>query len=230
MNFLANILLKTSSVLRRIGKRISEDKEWTALLKKWNKLDKEKQYRTNYPDLERDSVVFDLGGYKGQWASDIYARYQCKIHVFEPHPYFVLKINERFEKNEDIKVFDFGLGDGNEQLMMSSREDSSSTFGKGEDQVEVNLIEAEEYMNNNNIEWIDLMKINIEGGEYKLLDHLITTNRIKKIKNIQVQFHHFVPNAEQLMSNLHKKLARTHQTTYSYRFFWENWKLKEEGN
>ena len=40
-------------------------------------------------DLDENSVVFDLGGYEGQWASDIFSRYCCTVYVFEPvKPYY----------------------------------------------------------------------------------------------------------------------------------------------
>lgn len=35
-------------------------------------------------DLNNESLVLDFGGFKGQWASDIYSRYNCRILVFEP--------------------------------------------------------------------------------------------------------------------------------------------------
>jgi hypothetical protein len=37
-------------------------------------------------DPSPDGVVLDVRGYEGQWASDIFARYGCRIHVFEPVP------------------------------------------------------------------------------------------------------------------------------------------------
>ena len=39
---------------------------------------------------------------------------------------------------------------------------------------------------------IDLLKINIEGGEYEVLENLIENDLIKNIDNIQIQFHDFV--------------------------------------
>ena len=78
-----------------------------------------------------------------------------------------------------------------------------------------------------NIERIDLMKINIEGGEYDLLEHLIKTGWIDKIINIQVQFHDFVENAEARMLAIQNDLAKTHELTYQYKFVWENWRLKD---
>ena len=70
------------------------------------------------------------------------------------------------------------------------------------------------------------MKINIEGAEYDLLEHLIDTGLISNIHNIQVQFHDFVSNAEQRMIMLQKELEKTHGLTYQYPFVWENWRVK----
>ena len=35
--------------------------------------------RLNYP-LTKESVVFDLGGYKGGWSEKIYDKYQCQVY------------------------------------------------------------------------------------------------------------------------------------------------------
>ena len=71
---------------------------------------------------------------------------------------------------------------------------------------------------------IDLMKINIEGAEYDLLEHLIENKFVENIKDIQVQFHDFVPNAEARMKNIQAGLSKTHYLTYQYPFVWENWR------
>jgi len=228
MKFLANSLLKTSLIFRRLGQRLTEDKEWTASLKKWKKLDREKAYRTNYPNLNSESVVFDLGGYQGQWASDIYAQYLARIYVFEPHPVYAENIKKRFQKNKNVQVFDYGLGSQDQEMTLSTDEESSSIFAEAKNSVAIRIEVADKFIKAQNITSIDLMKINIEGGEYDLLDHLIKTGYIKNIKDIQIQFHHFVPNAETLMADLHKRLEATHETTYFYKFFWENWTLKKQ--
>ena len=71
------------------------------------------------------------------------------------------------------------------------------------------------------------MKINIEGAEYDLVEHLIDTKLVEIIRNIQVQFHDFVPNAESRMRKIQEKLRITHSISYQYRFVWENWALKK---
>jgi len=71
--------------------------------KNWLIVKGDETLRLNYP-LSRNSIVFDLGGYKGQWASDVYSRYLCTIYVFEPVKEFFEKIKDKFSKNSKIKV------------------------------------------------------------------------------------------------------------------------------
>lgn len=61
-----------------IGKVILSKHDQRVLLWKINKLE---NLRYNY-DLNEDSVVFDLGGYKGEWTEKIFSKYRCYIYVF----------------------------------------------------------------------------------------------------------------------------------------------------
>ena len=209
-----------------INKKRKNKKEVHLAHKLWDKAKGDETHRLNYDDLDENSIVFDLGGYKGDWASDIFSKYGSHIYVFEPAHKFYAKIVDRFKKNPKIKVFDYGLADKNLDLEMAMSNDGSSVYNKkivsAEHEV-VKLVDAAEFLQNQNIENIDLMKINIEGGEYDLLNHLIDIGFIENINNIQVQFHPFVDRAEERMSELEKRLALSHKKTYSYKFVWENW-------
>ena len=73
---------------------------------------------------------------------------------------------------------------------------------------------------------VDLMKVNIEGGEYELLEHLIAKGLVPRIRNIQVQFHEdVIPRAARRMERIQSSLAKTHHLTWQERFIWENWEL-----
>lgn len=56
--------------------------------------------------------------------------------------------------------------------------------------------------------------------------HIIRKNLIKKIKNIQVQFHHFIVNVERKRNKILNKLKRTHKRDWCYWFVRESWSLK----
>ena len=72
---------------------------------------------------------------------------------------------------------------------------------------------------------IAVCKMNIEGGEYQLLDYIIETGTIKNIKNLQVQFHLVKGyDSEKCYKLIAKRLGQTHKITWRYPFVWESWK------
>ena len=193
-------------------------------VKPWFKVNGDKTLRLNY-DLNEKSIVFDLGGYEGQWASDIFSKYLPTIYVFEPFIPYANEIVKRFQKNTKVKVFSFGLGDDNKDLTIYEDADGTSTFRGSGPSHTMAIKKASAFLIENGIQRIDLMKINIEGGEYELLEELINSGFVKNIHNIQIQFHDFVPQAKDRMNAIQKKLAQTHHTTYQFEFVWENWTL-----
>ncbi len=221
-----NVLISVSRRLYRFPPQAGAVKsEQQERFDKWFRDQGDKSLRLNY-DLDENSMVFDLGGYEGQWTSDIFSRYCCAIHVFEPVADFANQIADRFRRNKKIRVHNYGLANENKTVRLSVNEDGSSAFKDGENVIEIKLIKALDFFARHNISQIDLMKINIEGGEYELLDHLIESGFIKNIRNVQVQFHDFVPDAERRMRRIQTELEKTHRLTYQYLFVWENWILK----
>jgi len=186
----------------------------------------DKTHRLKY-DLTENSVVLDLGGYEGEWASDIFAMYRCQIHVFEPIPQFCDNIRQRFARNSAIRVYDCGLGEKEAEVEMRLAADGSSMFVSGDEKVKARLVDVVDFLRQTGIIHVDLMKINIEGGEYDLLDRLISAGLISRIRNVQVQFHDFVPDAASRMKRIQEALSHSHRPTYQYEFVWENWEAKD---
>ncbi|HKN46969.1 MAG TPA: FkbM family methyltransferase [Candidatus Polarisedimenticolia bacterium] len=176
-------------------------------------------------DLDESSLVFDLGGYEGQWASDIFGRYACAIRIFEPVPEFADRIAERFRKNRKITVHRFGLGAVSGPAVLALAGDASSLYGSAGERRTIRLVKASDFFRDNGMSAVDLIKINIEGGEYDLLEHLIDAGLAGSLRDIQVQFHDFVPDAARRMARLEERLRLTHVPTYRYPFVWENWRL-----
>ncbi|MFN8447795.1 MAG: FkbM family methyltransferase [Anaerolineae bacterium] len=195
-------------------------------LKRWRRDNGDKTLRLQY-DLAETSVVFDLGGYEGQWASDISAMYRCQVLVFEPIAEFVSVISQRFSRNPSISIYQFGLASETRIAKAAIASDGTSMFKTGKDMQDIRLVNAMDFFHEHQIDRVDLMKINIEGGEYELLEYLIETGLVSQIKNIQVQFHQFVPHAEDRMVKIQKGLSETHFLSYQYTFVWENWCKKE---
>lgn len=193
---------------------------------RWKKDNGDKTLGLEY-HLDQKSIVFDVGGYEGQWASDIFAEYLCTVHIFEPVSEFATNIKKRFRRNSNIIVHPFGLSNKTSTADIAILKDSSSVFRQSDNKEAIRLKNIMEVISEQKITGIDLIKINVEGGEYDLLELLIENGFHKKIKDIQVQFHDIATNSEQRMQNIRKELEKTHHLTYCYNFVWENWRLNE---
>jgi FkbM family methyltransferase len=166
-------------------------------------------------DLNPTSRIIDLGAYKGEWANELHNRYGCKVVVVEPTEY----IND-FRNGVIVNK---AAGTHTGKMSFGGRAYYTSAFETGDheyDCIDINkLIEQYEY--------IDLLKVNIEGAEYDVLNHIIGAGLHHRINNIQAQFHQIegVPH-EQWYKELAEKLSETHSLTWHYPFCWENWQAK----
>jgi FkbM family methyltransferase len=177
-------------------------------------------------DLDQSSIVLDVGGYKGQWSSDIYARYRCKIYVFEPIAEFYEFAKRRFARNPNIVVLKKGLASNNRRARISKDADASSVFKESDRGESIALVSLSEFLDQYAVDHIDLLGINIEGGEYELLDYLVSEGRISVVDNILVQFHDFVPGAKARMEQIQQRLSTTHSPVFQYPFVWEHWQIR----
>jgi FkbM family methyltransferase len=196
--------------------------EHDKMVKKWWADGGDYQLRFAY-NLSASSFVVDLGGYQGQWASDLFGRYKCRIAIFEPVEAFAKNIKERFKHNSSMEVFAFGLGSSTRLESIGVSADGSSVFKNAAQREKIRIVDVIEWLRARPESVIDLLKINIEGGEYELLERLIETGLINTISNIQVQFHDVALNSADRMKNIQERLKGTHEPTYQYRFVWENW-------
>jgi FkbM family methyltransferase len=195
------------------------------MIRKWYADGGNYKKRFDY-DLNEESVALDVGGYQGQWASDLFSRYRCNIYVFEPVSDFAERIRKRFLHNDKIKIFPFGLGGSSRTETIYISKESSSIYGTNTNCEQIMVFDVKDWISDHGIDNITLIKINIEGGEYELLDRLIETKLVEKIDNIQVQFHNISKESRIQMERIQQELRKTHKPTYQYEFVWENWTRK----
>lgn len=225
---LRSIIVRTKLFIREILHPETKNNVQAKRVKPWFLINGDNTLRLRYT-LDTSSVVLDLGGYKGDWAAQIWNLYKPSLYIFEPYKPYCDSIKNRFNGNDKIKVFEFGLGAKKEELAFSVAENASSVFNAGEKTEFIQIESISQFIRENEIKNIDLIKINIEGGEFELLEYLLDAGLITLFDNIQVQFHDFVPDAEKRMKAIQHKLALTHYPTYQYEFVWENWKRKQDG-
>ena len=94
-------------------------------VERWFKDKGDDTLRLDYP-LTSDSVVFDVGGYQGDFAADIHEKYGCTVYIFEPVLEFYQSCVERFKGNNKIICFNYGLASVNGSLEIGLADNASS--------------------------------------------------------------------------------------------------------
>jgi len=115
--------------LFRIIKKKYFPSEFDKEINRWFNDDGDSTKRLYY-NITENSLVIDLGGYKGQFASDIFSKYLCNIFIFEPISDFYKILKERFERNRKIQVFNIALGNEDKEEIFYLDNGSTSIINR----------------------------------------------------------------------------------------------------
>lgn len=193
----------------------------------WNLRKGDTVLSLDYP-LNSDSVFFDVGAHIGDFSIQISKKFDCKIYAFEP-------LNENYElliqnvKNfPKIECFEVALSNFDGESEISNLGASASLHMRSEGRIfkKINVKSFNSFMKEENIKHIDLIKMNIEGSEYELLNQIIDSGHINNINHLQIQFHNFVHDSKNQRRKIRKKLQLTHINKFNFPFIWERWDLK----
>ncbi|MDG1998048.1 MAG: FkbM family methyltransferase [Amylibacter sp.] len=175
--------------------------------------------------LESNDVVFDFGGFKGEWALHAFNHNGPTVHVFEPHPTFAAAIAERFKDNNKIISHALALGTADGTLDLSDDGDASSALTTRENAVTGRVQKAADFLAKLEPP-VALAKLNIEGGEYDLLPALDQADWLRHIVKLQIQFHIYSEDDIARRDAIHRTLEKTHTCDWEYPFVWEQWTLR----
>ena len=226
--FLARLFCRIAGASDSLAQRLDQSGEprLKLLVRYWHAIRGDLVLRLDYA-LDESAIVFDVGGYEGEWANNIYSKFRCRIQVFEPVSQFAESIRQRFAGMSQISIHEFGLGGRTRRERISVQGWGSSIYKADPRAISVQIVRVGDFLAEHEIDRIALMKINIEGGEYELLEHMIEDGLSSLVDNFQVQFHEIFPDSAQRMREIQERLRKTHDLTYQYPFVWENWRLRK---
>ncbi|SCX79220.1 FkbM family methyltransferase [Thiohalorhabdus denitrificans] len=124
-------------------------------------------------------TVFDVGANRGEWtrmAKEFLPI--AEVHAFEVVSGTFARLNENLKDQQGVYLNNFGLSakTGNSRIFMDAEKDTHSTMITNElgreyfHLEEVQTKRGEEYCAENGIEFIDLLKVDVEGAENLVLD------------------------------------------------------------
>ncbi len=144
-------------------------------------------------------VIFDCGANIGmallffKWLCP-----NCKIYAFEPDKktFDVLQENIRINCLKGIYAFNYALYDNAGKLKFFVDKKVSGSFMMSVNQIEnsaqdeVQAITLSEFLTQENITNIDLLKMDIEGSELKVFSELDKSEKLKLICSGIIEYHH----------------------------------------
>jgi len=176
--------------------------------------------RYNY-DLNENSFVIDAGAYHGHFSKRIWDKYRCHIIALEPSESFFTTSLETL-RGTGVYLLKCGVSGHTESVKFGIANDSTGRFKDSEQTESVSLIDVSSLVFG--VRVVDLLKLNIEGGEYAVILRLFETGLIRRIMNLQVQFHECVENSGKLVESISEELSKTHHLTFNAGpFIWQNW-------
>lgn len=195
-------------------------------LKSWYDEDAKRGLRYIYL-LNNRSIVFDLGAYKGEWAKEIIRRFGSCVYAFEPIPEFAENLRQQIDPEQKLKVFPIALGGSTREDLITVMADGSSMYEEGANKIKIKVESIAEFIRAHGLKNIDLLKLNIEGAEYEVLESLIDSNMLPMFRYIQIQFHRTGNNYLERRKNIINKLSKTHKNMYDFEYVWESWERKD---
>ena len=190
----------------------------------WNLRSGDEKLSLDYP-LNSNSVVMIVGAYEGSYLEKLNDKFKCNIYAFEPVAKFYKTLEGKFKGLQNITLLNYGLSDKTEKVNFNISGESSSEFVITEDRALVNMVSITDFFEKHGDMKIDLIYMNIEGGEFAVLYELIKQGLIKNISHLQIQFHNVSKNSRKERLKIRKELKKTHKNVFNFPFIWERWDL-----
>jgi FkbM family methyltransferase len=142
------------------------------------------------------TCIFDVGAHIGEYSAMLRTYFpEAEIHTFEIIKDNISHIETRMKDYSHVHINNFGLSNEDGTVRVKKYGEGSelnSVFNYphdgNSDWVDCLVEKGDSYINENQIEKVDFLKIDTEGSEHLILDGLLDTLKKGKIRVIQFEY------------------------------------------
>lgn len=176
--------------------------------------------------LNKDSIVYSFGvGTDISFDLELIKKYNLNVYAFDPTPKSIEWIRVNNSSPEHLTFHAWGISDRDKiEKFYPPVNDSHVSFSidniqhSDKEYIEGQVYQLETIMKKLEHSKVDLLKMDIEGKEYDVLENILESEI--NISQIVVEFHHrFFENGEYKTRNIIKKLS---QSNYKIFYISEN--------
>ena len=153
-----------------------------------------KEYGKFFKSDNHEKIIVDIGANKGYFSLFAAMNRRNKLFAYEPIPATYEQLVANVAKNQinTIKTFNFGVAGARTNRNFSFTTDtsiiSSMVFTAGGQTVTIQCVTLGDIFTENNLNRIDILKIDCEGAEFEIFYNTPLTT-LAKIKNIRMGYH-----------------------------------------
>jgi FkbM family methyltransferase len=176
-------------------------------------------------NLNPNSIVIDGGGFEGEFIDNVLINYGCKIESFEPLQKEFDELKKKYFSNERVEISNLAIFSETKKLYLNQEGISSSIVNSnlGKNTIKINAIDIVEIIKNRKN--IDLLKLNVEGAEYEIMNRIIDTENLETFNSYLIQYHKSVKQSGKLRDKIRNQLLnKNYKEIFNYDFVWEYWR------
>jgi FkbM family methyltransferase len=163
--------------------------------------------------LNDKSIVFSFGiGEDISFDTNLYSRCQCKLFLFDPTPRSISYINSQ-NLNTNFHFLPIGIGPKSGKYDFYFPKNPNNVSGSimtqknvsNESRISVQIKSWEDICCDLKISNIDILKIDIEGSEYEIIDDILSSKI--RVNQILIEFHsRYFDNGDKMTINAINKI------------------------
>ena len=150
---------------------------------------------TRYFDVQQGDTVVDIGAHIGLFALYAQGRGAAQIFAFEPNPsnFDAMAQNISLNSARSIRAFKIAVLPGVTSTVFHTptnkykdRSSAFEIFKENHNDIIVDCISLDDFVNRNDLRRIDFLKLDAEGAEHKILAE---SNCLRRVEKVAVEAH-----------------------------------------
>ena len=177
-----------------------------------------------YLNIDNKSIVIDGGCYLGDFTKEILIRFGSRVLSFEPLKREYKELVSRFGKNKLVDLYNQAIYDSEKKIQITLDGLNSSIFSNikiNEKKLFIKTFDIAKIFKK--FKKINLLKLNVEGAEYKILLRLIEKKKLNNIDSYLIQFHPVDGSQLDIKKIRSVFLQQGFKQVFNYNYVWEYW-------